>query len=241
MATFVLIPGAGSGPWSWHPVTERLERRGHHVVPVELPLEDDDAGLDRYTEATLAAIEAAGTPTTDELVVVGQSMGALTAPLVAERTRTRLLVLVCPMIPAPGETGGDWWTNVSQREARLAFAAEQGRPADEDELALFTHDWPAELVAESEQHGHGQSGRPFEDPWPLDRWPDVPTRVVLGTDDRCFAPALIRRLSQERLGLEPDEVESGHVPALGNPDGLVALLEGFLCEVGIPPVRAGRH
>ncbi|OWY59139.1 hypothetical protein B7486_76175, partial [cyanobacterium TDX16] len=139
--------------------------------------------------------------------------------------------------PVPGETGGDWWENVGQREARLAFAAEQGRPADESELEIFTHDWPAELVAESAEHELGQSGRPFEDPWPLERWPDVPTRVVLGTQDRCFAPDLIRRLSQERLGITPDEVESGHVPAFGNPDALVALLEGHLCEVGIPPAR----
>jgi pimeloyl-ACP methyl ester carboxylesterase len=236
MASFVLIPGAGSDSWSWHPVTERLEAHGHAAVPVDLPLADDEAGLERYLQVTLAAIEAEG-GAPDELVVVGQSMGALTAPLVADRVATRLLVLVCPMIPAPGETGGDWWENVGQREARLAFAAEQGRPADESEAEIFTHDWTAELVAESEQHELVQSGRPFEDPWPLDSWPDVPTRVVLGTNDRCFAPDLIRRLSRERLGITPDEVESGHVPAFGNPGALVALLEGYLCEVGIPPAR----
>src|SRR5688572_16766608 len=106
MATFVLIPGAGSDPWSWHPVTERLRAHGHVVLPVDLPITDDDAGLERYTEVTLAAIEAEG-GAADELVVVGQSMGALTAPLVADRVPTRLLVLVCPMIPVPGETGGE--------------------------------------------------------------------------------------------------------------------------------------
>ena len=75
--------------------------------------------------------------------------------------------------------------------------------------------------------------RPFEDPWPLDRWPDVPTRVVLGTQDRFFSPHLVRRLSEKRLGLTPLEAESGHVPALGAPDELAGLLEGLLVELGV--------
>jgi pimeloyl-ACP methyl ester carboxylesterase len=233
MATFVLIPGAGSDSWSWHPATERLEAHGHGVIAVDLPTEDETAGLDRYVEVTLAAIEAEG-GAPDELVVVGQSMGAFTAPIVADQAGARLLVLQCPMIPTPGETGGDWWGNVDVHGARLAFAAEQGRDAEaEDDRAIFGHDWPEGMWEAAEARHTDQSERPFADPWPLERWPDIPTRVILATNDRCFAPALVRRISEERLGITPDEVESGHVPALGNPDALVAQLEAYLPEVGL--------
>ena len=34
MATFVLIPGAGSDSWHWHLVGSELEARGHDVVAV---------------------------------------------------------------------------------------------------------------------------------------------------------------------------------------------------------------
>src|SRR6266540_3653405 len=36
MATFILIPGAGSDSWYWHLVVPELERRGHDVVAVQL-------------------------------------------------------------------------------------------------------------------------------------------------------------------------------------------------------------
>ena len=46
----------------------------------------------------------------DDVIVVGQSFGAFTAPLVADRLPTSRLVLVAGMVPSPGEppesTGG---------------------------------------------------------------------------------------------------------------------------------------
>jgi hypothetical protein len=39
------------------------------------------------------------------------------ASLVAARTEVAELVLVAPMIPAPGETAGDWWAAVKHDEA----------------------------------------------------------------------------------------------------------------------------
>ncbi len=46
-----------------------------------------------------------------DLVVVAQSLGGFTAPLVCERVPVKLLVLVAPMIPAPGEAPADYWSN----------------------------------------------------------------------------------------------------------------------------------
>lgn len=46
-------------------------------------------------------------------------------------------------------------------------------------------------------------------PWPLDAWPNVPTRFVLCTEDRFFPPEFSRRLVAERLGITPDETAAG--------------------------------
>jgi pimeloyl-ACP methyl ester carboxylesterase len=99
MATFVLIHGAGDGGWYWHLVDAALRARGHDVVAPDLPADDESAGLSTYAGAVIDAIgDRTG------LVVVGQSFGGFTAPLVCDRTTAELLVLVAPMIPSPGET-----------------------------------------------------------------------------------------------------------------------------------------
>jgi pimeloyl-ACP methyl ester carboxylesterase len=38
----------------------------------------------------------------------------------------------------------------------------------------------------------------------------------------------------ERLGIEPDEIESGHSPALSRPRELAERLEAYRTELGIP-------
>src|SRR5688500_5198999 len=107
MRTFLLIPGAGGDAWYWHRVVPRLEAAGHRAIPVQLPSGDDDAGLDAYVAACLDAL---GAPTDhDEVVVVGQSLGGCTAPVVADRIGAAVLVFVAAMIPRPGETYGEWW------------------------------------------------------------------------------------------------------------------------------------
>src|SRR5689334_1331596 len=151
MATYVLIHGAGSDPWYWHLVAPKLRALGHDVVAPDLHCDDDAAGLDEYVATTIAAIGDRR-----ELVIVGQSLGAFTATLVSERLPTELLVLVAAMVPAPGESPGEWWANTGH-----VF------PDPFDPAEVFTHDLPPELAAESELHVREQSGTPFEKPWPL--------------------------------------------------------------------------
>ena len=222
MATYVLIPGAMGDPWSWHRVAPLLAARGHEVIAVDLPAEDDGAGLDAYCAVIERAIgDRSG------VVMVAHSMGALSAPIVCARRPVDLLVLVAPMIPRPGETGGAWWAASGQVEAERAALRAAGRPEDGDldPEWTFLHDVPAEVAAESARHVRRQSSRPFRDPWPLAAWPAVPTRVIACTRDRLFPIDFMRRLSRERLGIEPDELECGHLPALACPEALVAMLE----------------
>jgi pimeloyl-ACP methyl ester carboxylesterase len=223
VTTFVLVPGAGGDTWFWHRLVAELESRGHHALAVQLPADDDSAGLDAYADTVVAAIGDRS-----PVVLVAQSMGGLTAPLVCDRVPVELLVLLNAMIPQPGETGGEWWTVTGQGEAAAAFRRHLGLPAELDDEATYFHDVPADVVAAAMEQEFAQSGRPFEDPWPLRCWPDVATRVVAGRDDRLFPLDFQRKIAAERLGLDVDEVPGGHCLALSRPAELADRLETYL-------------
>src|SRR3954451_2242533 len=99
MVTFAFIHGAGDVGWYSHLVEAELRRRGHETVAPALPVEDDTAGLSRYAEVVVGAIGDRR-----EIVVVAQSFGGYVAPIVAQRTNARLIVLIGAMVPLPGET-----------------------------------------------------------------------------------------------------------------------------------------
>ena len=214
MSTYVLIHGAGSDAWYWHLVEPRLRTRGHDVVAVDLPCDDDSAGFEEYADAVIHAVGDR-----EDVVLVAQSLGGFTAPLVCDRLDVRLIVLVAAMVPRPGEAAGEWWTNTGHEF-----------PDPFDPEVVFTPDLAPELAAASAEHVHPQSGTPFERPWPLDAWPDVPTRFLLCRDDRFFPADFLRRVVRERLGIEPDEMSGGHLPALAHPDELVEWLERYRGE-----------
>jgi pimeloyl-ACP methyl ester carboxylesterase len=225
MSTYVLIHGASSDSWYWHRVMPLLAARGHDVVAPDLPCGDDAAGFEEYRDAVLDAI---GDRT--DLIVVAQSMGGFTAPLVCERVPVDLLILVAAMVPAPGESAGDWWWNTGWQRARDEAEARAGRPVDAefDLRTVFFHDVPPEATEAAFARGETpQSGTPFMRPWPGKAWPAVPTRFLLCRDDRMFPAAFQRRVVRERLGLVPDEMNSGHLPALAHPEELVDRLEGY--------------
>lgn len=224
MASFLLIPGAGGHAWYWHRVVPELVARGHDAVAVELPSGDDDAGFTEYADAAVAAARQR-----EDLVVVGQSMGAYTAALVATRLPTRLLVLLNAMSPRAGETGGEWWGNVGFAEARRAQADRDGRRLedDPDNIEGFFHDVPADVRAAAFSLGEfEQSGTPFAQPWTLP-WPAVPTRFIACRDDRFFPIELQRRIVPERLGITVDEMPGGHLVALSRPAELADRLVAY--------------
>lgn len=168
MAVFALIHAAAVDSWYWHPLTAELQDRGQDVVAVDLPVDDDAAGLSEYA-ATV--VEAVGTRR--DVVVVGHSFGGFTAPLVAQLVSAGLLVMLQAQIPAPGEA-----------------------------------------------------------PWPLTAWPAVRTRVLLSRGDRFLPLEFMRRVTRDRLHLEPDVMPGDHCPMLGHPTEVADRLVAYHRSLG---------
>jgi Alpha/beta hydrolase family len=223
MATFVLIHGAADSGWFWHLVEAELRGRGHDTVAPDLPCDDDSAGLAEYTDAVVAAV---GDRT--DLVVVAQSFGGFTAPLVCDRVPADLLVLLAGMVPAPGEAPDDWSANTGFAQARREQEKRDGPAPDDD--ALFFHDVPPDLAAEAMRRARQQSDTPGKRPWPLPAWPNVPTRFLLCRDDRFFPAEFLRRVVRDRLGFTPDEIDGSHCVALSRPRELADRLEAYLAD-----------
>ncbi|PJI93374.1 alpha/beta fold hydrolase [Luteimicrobium subarcticum] len=225
MTTFLLLPGAGGEAEHLLPLARALQAGGHRATAVDLPVDDEAIGWSDLADLAARPLQDQGSDdrSSTAVVVVALSMGAFLAPLVCSRTRVDRIVLVNPMVPAPGESAGQWWADTGHADARAAAGL-----GPFDAVEDFFHDVPADvrerLVG---RPGRSQSERSFAEPWPLDVWPDVPTHVVQGDDDRLFPVAFQRRVTRDRLGVDVHVVPGGHLLPLSRPDALAEVLLGF--------------
>jgi pimeloyl-ACP methyl ester carboxylesterase len=213
---FVLIPGAGGAAWYWHRVVPELQARGIDAVAVDLPGADPSAGLPEYTDAVVAAI---GNRTS--VLLVAQSLGGFTAPMVCARAEVAALVLVNAMIPLPGETPGQWWHNTAAPQARAEAAQAAGYSVEFDPHTYFLHDVPAEIAAAGAAHQRPEADIVFSQPCTIEQWPRVPTHVLAGAGDRFFPSSFQRGVARNRLGSDAVEIPGGHLVALSRPIDLV--------------------
>jgi pimeloyl-ACP methyl ester carboxylesterase len=220
-SAFILVPGAGSNSAYWQRLSPRLVDAGHQAIAVDLP---------NWPGATLADQADAIVKAADgnkHIVMVAQSMGAFSALLACDRLGVDWLVLLNAMIPQPGETAGEWWENTGQAAAVRENDIREGRDPDAgfDLATAFFHDLPPEIL---EQVMQSENSEPvdslFAVPFDLPTWPDVPTTVLAGRDDRFFPFAFQQRVAWERLGMAVEPVPGGHLAALSQPDALAARL-----------------
>lgn len=233
MSTFVLIHGACHGPWCWTPLAPHLEGKDHRVVAPELPCDDPAAGLADYADRVLSSIPGGA----GDVVVVGHSLGALTAAVVADRRPVDALVFLAGIVGQPGQALADLAETDSDRDGAL----EDGEIAVFDNgTFIFTpagaaralyHDCPAEVAADATRQLRPQRSM-WNERLPIDAWPDVATASIVCTEDRVVNRSWAERIARDRLGVEPILLASGHSPMLSAPEELAAVLDSLANRSG---------
>jgi pimeloyl-ACP methyl ester carboxylesterase len=229
MALFALVHGGGHGGWCWERLAPELEERGHTTIAPDLPFEDDSAGAREWAEVVVDAIE--GAASSDDVVVVGHSMGGLCVPVVASLRPVQRMVFLGALIPVPGRSHAD---ELAANPDAVVFDADRGTPG------------PSGLSWEAAQHGFYadcdettarrayERLRPtplvvFTEACPLDAWPDVRSTYIVMRDDRAVGPAWSRRAAAG-IGADLIEMDGGHSPFYSRPaelaDVLASLVEG---------------
>ena len=129
------------------------------------------------------------------------------------------------MIPQPGETPGEYVQHVDLEAAQRDAAKDGGYDPSFDVQRIFLHDVAPEIAQQLMAAGEPEQAETiFAQPFPLDEWPDAPTRVVACTEDRMIPRALVTRVARDRLDVQVEPLHSGHLAALSHPDQLVQLI-----------------
>lgn len=223
---FVLVHGAYHGAWCWELVGRELTDRGHHVVAMDLPIDDPAAGLHDYRDAVLEA--AAGL---EKPIVVGHSMAGAVIPLVAASRPVSKLVFLCGFVPWPGRSLNQLRASEPVETYRLTtvdfedlgnrvWAIGEGTA-----LELFFHDVSDELASWAHKLLRPQAYAVFEEASPLRAWPEVASAYIVCGQDRALDPEWSRATARDRLGVTAIELSGGHSPFLGRPAELASALE----------------
>jgi len=218
---FVLVHGAWHGAWCWEDTVAVLADRGHEAVAVDLPCDDVDAGL-----AATADVIAAAAPDADDVVLVAHSLGGLPASLVAARRPLRALIYLAAFIPQPGKSMAEQFA--TSPEPILLFdraglaSDERGRSYWTDASAMYA-DVPPDVARAAAARLRPQAPASQREPHPAGP-PGIPTTSIVCSHDLITNPAWSRRVTRERLHVEPVELATGHFPMLTHPELLAGAL-----------------
>ena len=224
MSDVLLIHGACHGAWCWDDVAFHLTESGHRPIAVDLPCDRPEAGLADYAETALSSLPK----TPDDLIVVGHSLGALTAAVVAGRVSTRRMVFVAGIIGSPGMSLADLATVDADRDCHLGkdaleFQSGLFRFSRAGAMRVLFHDCEpaaAELALTMLRFQRSMWTEIAE----FDDWRADEIVSIVCADDRVVNPVWGRRVSKERLGVEAIDIAGGHSPWLSRASELARML-----------------
>jgi len=224
-----LVHGSYHGAWCWDFLRPELERLGHRVITMDLPISDPALGAADYARAVDGALDPDSEP-----MLVGHSMAGLVIPLVAARRPVRRLVFLAAFLPSPGKSAGE------QRATEAIDGRIPPRTAEWTDLGndvwmvgpntateIFFQDAPPAVARWATKRLRPQAYRVLTETTPLTAWPAIESRSIVCRDDRAINPEWVRGAARERLGTEAIEIGGGHSPFLTRPAELARILNAM--------------
>jgi pimeloyl-ACP methyl ester carboxylesterase len=224
-----LVHGSYHGAWCWDFLTPELERLGHRVVTMDLPISDPALGAAEYASAIDEALDPDSEP-----ILVGHSMAGLVIPLVAARRPIRRLVFLAAFLAAPGRSASDQRAT-EPIDGRVAPTTAEWTDLGNDvwmvgpntATEIFFHDAPPAVARWATKRLRPQAYRVLTEITPLAAWPDVESRSIVCRDDRAINPEWVRAAARDRLGVEAIELGGGHSPFMTRPSELAQVLDAL--------------
>jgi pimeloyl-ACP methyl ester carboxylesterase len=218
--TFVLVPGAWMGAWSWHPVARLLRESGHDVVALTMPGLSYGSSADglRLADAVDFVVREVETRDLRDVVLVSHSWGGYPATGAAHRLagRIRKVVYYNAVVPLAGVSMSDE-NEVYGKAIRDSIAATADGtvpiPIEAVRFGLM-QDESAELQDLVFALTLPQPGGYMVDT--LDAGPaDLPSAYLLGVDDQSLAKPGDEFAA--RLGVPAVAVPGSHMAMLSKP------------------------
>jgi hypothetical protein len=198
---------------------------------MDLPVDRPEAGLTAHAEAVADACAGC-----DRIVLVGHSIAGTFLPLAAGRVNATRMVFLCAMVAVEGKSLADQQADEPDM-VRMPYGRtivdEWGRTLATREIAkaMYFSACTEEQVDWATARLRPQAPTLRMARFPIGGWPQgIPSSYILCTEDAVVSPDWSRRVSRERLGVEPIELPGDHSPFLSRPAELAAMLVGLLSE-----------
>ena len=223
--SLLFLSGAGLPTWIWDDVRRELESElGASTVTTVAPRPSrNTASLRDYAESAIEAVE------TNRLTIVAHSAGGVVAAGITSLVPDHVdgLLALSAVVPKPGGSfisampaPNRWILNVAMRLAGT-------RPPDSAIRKTLAHGLDESVVERLIADFETEPLSFYRDPVGQRAW-DGPKGYVTTSCDREL-PRDLQRTFGERLGASwHDEIETGHLPMLENPRGVVDSVVRFL-------------
>jgi pimeloyl-ACP methyl ester carboxylesterase len=224
-----LVHGSFHGAWCWDLLRPELERMGHRVITMDLPISDPGLHAADYARAVEGALDPDSEP-----LLVGHSMAGLIIPLVAAHRPIRRLVFLAAFLPSPGLSANEQ-RRTEHIDGRVPPKTNEWTDLGDDvwmigpntATELFFPDAPAAVARWATQRLRPQSYGILSETTPLTAWPDVDSQSIVCRDDRAINPVWVRAAARERLGVDAVEIGGSHSPFLTRPAELAHILDSM--------------
>ena len=158
-------------------------------------------------------------------MVVGHSLGAAYAPLVAKAWPLSSLVYLCPAPVGPlAKTAVGAPMRASREGFPFPSARDDGTSVWDPDLAIATiyPRLPVELARSLACRL--KPGSAPVDAYPLSSPPEVPTSFIYARHDEFFEPAWSQWVAREVADVQPVELDTGHFPMIEAPNETAEIL-----------------